>query len=235
MKFAVIGDIHSNIYALQSVYKDLLIKNADFILATGDLVGYFHYPNEVVDFIRQNKILSIQGNHDRNIGNSLPVRRNELDNTSLSANASTGYTNMILTDYNREYLKQLPEELKLKIDDLTVLVVHGSPRGISEYLFENSENMVEVSQSISEDIIICGHTHIPYYKVVNGKHFINAGSVGKPKHGNSNSTYILVNITHNMVNVDIVEVPYDFEKLAGEVEASEILSIELADMVRKGC
>lgn len=234
MRFAVIGDIHSNIYALDSVFQSILKQNIDFVLSTGDLVGYFAYPNEVVDFVRQHRILSIQGNHDQVIGSSLPVNKTEVSEESLRANASAGYTNMVLTDQNRSYLKALPTELKLSIQDFTIQLVHGSPRGISEYLYENSKELAEVSGSVAADIIICGHTHIPYYQQINNKHFINTGSVGKPKHGNPNATYSVVSIINNVVSSDIIQVPYDYEKLAKEIEDNGILSGELAVMLRMG-
>ena len=54
MRFAVIGDIHSNIYALEAVHTDIKSKNVDFIVSTGDLVGYMMYPNEVIEFLKKN-------------------------------------------------------------------------------------------------------------------------------------------------------------------------------------
>ena len=73
MRFAVIGDIHGNKYALESVLKDIEDKDVDFIFSTGDLVGYMPYPNQVIDLIREHKICSVQGNHDRAIANGNKV------------------------------------------------------------------------------------------------------------------------------------------------------------------
>lgn len=73
MRFAVIGDIHSNIYALESVVQDIKNRDIDFILCTGDMVGYAPFPNEVIDLIRKSNVLSIQGNYDKAIGNSESV------------------------------------------------------------------------------------------------------------------------------------------------------------------
>ena len=71
MKFAVIGDIHSNKYALESVLEDIKERNVDFIISTGDLVGYLPYPNEVIDLLRRHSVLSVKGNHDEFISNVL--------------------------------------------------------------------------------------------------------------------------------------------------------------------
>ncbi len=69
MGFAVIGDIHSNFQALESVLNRIKEDNVDFIISTGDLVGYAPFPNEVINLIRSNYIVSIQGNYDKAIGN----------------------------------------------------------------------------------------------------------------------------------------------------------------------
>lgn len=236
MRFAVIGDIHSNIHALESVMKDIQEKDVDFILSTGDMVGYSPFPNEVIDLVRKNKVLSIQGNYDKAIGNSEIIcgcdykEERQLEMAGLSVL----FTNMTITEKNRTYLRELPKELRLKADGLQILMVHGSHRKINEYLFENSDEVDEVTKEIAEDILICGHTHKPYYKVINGKHVINSGSAGKPKHGNPNATYVIMNVIDNNVSVDIIEVPYDFEKAAKAIEDNEMLPNDFADILRKG-
>lgn len=236
MRFAVIGDIHSNIYALESVLEDVKNRNVDFIICTGDMVGYAPFPNEVIDLVRKSNILSIQGNYDKAVGNrELVCGCDYKDEKQLEmAGMSVMFTNTTVTEKNREYLRTLPGELKIKAGELETLVVHGSPRKINEYLFETSNEVVEVSQEIKEDILICGHTHKPYYRVIKGKHLINSGSVGKPKHGNPNGTYVVVNVVEKTVSVDIIEVPYDFEKAAKAIEDCEMLPNEFAEMLRKG-
>lgn len=236
MRFAVIGDIHSNIYALESVIDDIRNKNIDFILCTGDMVGYAPFPNEVIDLVRKSKVLSIQGNYDKAIGNSEIVCGCDYkDERQLEmAGLSVMFTNMTITEKNRAYLKELPTELRLKAGDLQIIMVHGSHRKNNEYLFETSKEVDEVTKEIPEDILICGHTHKPYYKVINGKHVINSGSAGKPKHGNPNATYVIVSVTDKNIDVDIVEVPYEFEKTAKAIEDNEILPNDFADMLRKG-
>lgn len=236
MRFAVIGDIHSNICALESVMEDIKIKDVDFILCTGDMVGYAPFPNEGIDFIRKSNVLSIQGNYDKAIGNSEIVCGCDYKDVKQleMAGLSVLFTNMTVNEKNRTYLKELPTELRLKAGDLQILMVHGSHRRNNEYLFENSVEVNEVTKEIAEDILICGHTHKPYYKIVNGKHVINSGSAGKPKHGNPNATYVVVNVADKNVNVEIIEVPYDFEKTAKAIEENEMLPNDFAKMLRKG-
>lgn len=237
MKFAVVGDIHSNIYALQSVIKDIRKKNIDFILSTGDLVGYLPFPNEVIDTIRANGIISIQGNHDKYIGSCKPIDKQAIDRMSHQetvSNASSAFTNMILTDKNRYYLRNMPSEIRFVVGERAVLVVHGSPGRIDEYLYNDPTKLKTIADETEVDIVICGHTHIPFHSVAEKKHFVNAGSVGKPKHGNANSTYVILDIVKNSISVDIIEVSYDVEKLIKVLEKDSMFDVKLSDMLYKG-
>lgn len=236
MKFAVIGDIHSNIFALESVIKDIKERDVDFILCTGDLVGYAPFPNEVIDLIRKMNVLCVQGNYDKAIGHHEAVCGCDYkDEKQLElAGLSVMFTNIMISEKNRSYLKELPSHLTLQTQDLNLLLVHGSNRKNNEYLHENSTAVIEVTKEITEDIIICGHTHIPYYKVINSKHVINCGSVGKPKHGNPNATYVVVTIKEKNVHAEILEIPYDYEKTAEAIESSDILPNDFAFLLRQG-
>lgn len=236
MKFAVIGDIHSNIAALKAVVNDINQHDVDFTICTGDLVGYAPFPNEVIDYIRQRQIICIQGNYDQAIGNYKESCGCDYQDTKsiTVAGLSVQFTNTAISTTNRHYLKNLPERMTLKVGGKEILVVHGSPRRMNEYLFEDSLQVQEVTQELAADVLICGHTHKPYYRVINGKHVINSGSVGKPKHGNPNATYVIVAMKETGVNVDILEVLYEYEQVAQAIEDDALLPNEFADLLRKG-
>lgn len=234
MRFAVIGDIHGNIYALEAVYEDIKNKNIDFVISTGDLVGYMMYPNEVIEFLKKNKIASIQGNHDKFIAKGNKIQDiSVFSQDEVQKNASEIYTNYVLKDENREFLRNLPEEIRIRKNNFNVLIVHGSPRKIDEYLYENGENLLEITKDFSENVIISGHTHIPYVKKVEDKYFINAGSVGKPKHGNPKSTYVIADLDEE-IKVTIEEVSYNYEKMVSDIEKNEYISQKLISMIREG-
>lgn len=234
MRFAVIGDIHGNIYALEAVYEDIKNKNIDFVISTGDLVGYMMYPNEVIEFLKKNKIASIQGNHDKFIAKGNKIQDISIfSQEEVQKNASEIYTNYVLKDENREFLKNLPEEIRIRKNNFNFLIVHGSPRKIDEYLYENGENLLEITKDFSENVIISGHTHIPYVKKVEDKYFINAGSVGKPKHGNPKSTYVIVDLDEE-IKVTIEEASYNYEKMVSDIEKNEYISQKLISMIREG-
>ena len=80
--------------------------------------------------------------------------------------------------------------------------------------------------------MVCGHTHLPYHKVIGDKHVVNVGSLGKPKDGDARATYALLTLVEGL-SVDFRRVSYDVERMARAIEASE-LPQEYAEMIRKG-
>ncbi|GIM30077.1 phosphoesterase [Clostridium polyendosporum] len=237
MRFAVIGDIHSNKYALESVLEDIDTKNVDFIVSTGDLVGYLPFPNEVIQLIKKYRVISVQGNHDKYIAESNPLQEKDIIDMSeekIQGNASSIFTNLVISDENRVYLKGLPTKISFHCNGLKILVVHGSHREIDEYLYEDKENLYNLSKSIDEDILICGHTHIPYNLTINKKHFINAGSVGKPKNGAPQATYITVDVKDEKVYSEIIKVDYNIEGIVKAIEENKMISNKLISMLKEG-
>lgn len=113
-------------------------------------------------------------------------------------------------------------------------VFHGSPRRLNEYLRNTSalEQFEEVTNLSPGNVFVYGHTHDAYHKLFNGVHFINAGSAGKPKHGNPNVNYAILELGERLV-AEFREVAYDFEKTAAEMESLGHPS-ELIHMIRTG-
>lgn len=244
MRIAVISDIHSNIYALESVLNDLNTRNVDLIACTGDLVGYGTRPNEVIELIRKNRVMTIMGNYDEAIGNFKIICGCDYPDPkdAQKAGLSMQFTGMETTEDNKAYLRNLPKEAKLTFNDKTIRFVHGSTRVINEYLKEDSQAATEVMSELTEDILVCGHTHIPYTKYYGEKLLVNAGSVGKPKTNRPDANYVIIDIKNenelddekSSVEVEIVEVSYDFEKAAKEIEENPILPNDFARLIREG-
>lgn len=217
LRIAVISDIHSNHHALKEVLEDIKKRSIDTIICTGDLVGYLPFPNEVIDIIREHKILTIKGNHDAYISNIKKPSKQEYEEMKveeIKKSASALFTSFELTENNCRFLEELPNDILISIERFRLLFVHGSPRAISEYMFEDIELLKEITSSTSADVIISGHTHLPYHIKVASKDIINAGSVGKPKHGNANSTYVIIEILNGMIKTEIIEVSSNVEQFA---------------------
>lgn len=244
MRIAVISDIHSNVYALNEVLADLKKRNVDLTVCTGDLVGYATRPNEVIETLRREKILTIMGNYDEAIGNFKIICGCDYKDPkdAEKAGMSMHFTGQETTPENKEYLRNLPKEATITFNNKTIRFVHGSTRIINEYLKENSKEAEEVMSELVEDILVCGHTHIPYAKYYGEKLLVNAGSVGKPKTNRPDANYVIIDIQNedeiskktSSVEVEIIEVPYDFEKIAKEIEENEILPNDFARLIREG-
>lgn len=237
MKIAVISDIHSNIEALKTVLNDIDEKLVDMIVCAGDLVGYLPFPNEVIDLVRGRNITCAMGNYDDAIGNARPVcgceYKNERDR--VAGERSLVWTRDCLTEENKSFLRGLSRAINLTINNCRVKIVHGSPNHLNEYLPEDTNEVYlkELLAQTHTDVLICGHTHIPYHKNFgNGKHVINAGSVGKPKHGDPQAVYAVINIDE-IVDVKFYKVQYDFESAARAI-ISAGLPEEFAAEIRAG-
>ncbi|MDU6113452.1 MAG: metallophosphoesterase family protein [Paeniclostridium sordellii] len=236
MRIATISDIHSNLYALNEVLADIEKRNVDMVVCTGDLVGYATRPNEVIETLRKNKVLTIMGNYDEAIGNFKIICGCDYPDPKDAEKASLSmkFTSEETTDENKAYLRNLPKEAVISFNNKTIRFVHGSTRLVNEYLKENSREADEVMNNLDEDILVCGHTHIPYVKSYGEKLLVNAGSVGKSKTGSPNANYVIIDIIDSIVEVEIIEVFYDFEKVAKEIEENKILPNDFARLIREG-
>ncbi|SHE42129.1 metallophosphoesterase family protein [Clostridium fallax] len=215
MKIAVISDIHGNIYALTKVLEDIDNQQVDTIICLGDLVGYGPHPNEVIAMIRRRNIICLKGNYDASVVDNgfTFIRDTTINSFSLP------WTVEELRASNRYYLASLPENITLKFEDKTITFVHGSPRAINEYMLENKSDLDEIMNNFKGDILVCAHTHIPYTKNFGNKILINDGSVGKPKIGRPNSTYVIIDLNKDTnTKIEIKELSYDFHKTIKDME-----------------
>lgn len=215
MKIAAISDIHGNIYSLMKVLEDIDDQKVDLVVCLGDLVGYGPHPNEVIALIKRREIPCIKGNYDASVvdGAFTFIRDTSINSFSLPWNVEE------VRASNKYYLSQLPTKLNYDINGVKVIFTHGSPDKISEYLFEDGENTKKVMDEITEDVLICAHTHIPSYKKFGNKVFINVGSVGKPKIGRPNATYALIEIKEDKtIDVKFRELEYDYKKIVKDAQ-----------------
>ncbi|WP_238918086.1 metallophosphoesterase family protein [Clostridium sp. YIM B02555] len=214
MKIAVISDIHANIYALINILENIDDEKVDTIICLGDLVGYGPHPNEVISMIRRRHILCIKGNYDSSVVDN---KYSYIRETPINA-FSLPWTVNELREENRIFLENSPLKLTLNIEGKNILFVHGSPNAINEYLLEDGDNTNEIMNTITEDVLVCAHTHIPGIKEFGDKLYVNCGSIGKPKIGRPNSTYCILDITKESgIKAQIKEVPYSYKRTVKDV------------------
>ena len=215
MKIGIISDIHGNIYALMRVLEDLDDQKVDTIICLGDLVGYGPHPNEVVSMIRRKNILCIKGNYDASVvdGAYTYIRDTAINSFSLP------WTVEELRAENRYYLDNLPTNITLDFNGKRIKFVHGSNNSINEYLLEDSDNTINIMNSLEEDVLVCAHTHLPSIKEYNSKLFVNDGSVGKPKIGSPDSTYCILDVDKDgNIKGKIRHVSYEYKRIVKDMQ-----------------
>ena len=236
MRIAIISDIHSNIQALEAVFEDIDARGIDRIICAGDLVGYAPFPNEVIEQIKSRNIPTVMGNYDDGVGFLRFICGCDYkdENAQALGEASILWTKQNTLPENLEFLRSLPHQLVIEAGRHKVMVVHGSPRRLNEYLHQDVEEsfLEEIFAETNVTILVCGHTHIPEHRTVSGRHLINGGSVGKPKDGDPRACYVILEFTQE-VEVEFVRVAYDVEATALAIEKSGLPN-KFAQMLRKG-
>ena len=136
---------------------------------------------------------------------------------------SIAWTRARVTDENKSFLRSLHHELRIEVDGKRVLLVHGSPRKINEYLFEDRpiSSFQRLAASSNADAIVFGHTHKPYTRLVDGVLFLNAGSVGKPKDGDWRACYAILDLTA-AEPVEFIRVEYDLATAVDGIRRSDL-------------
>jgi putative phosphoesterase len=234
MRIAVFSDIHGNLQALEAVLADVRAQEPDAIYCLGDLVGYGANPNEVTERIRREGYPTIMGNYDDGVGFDRDecgcAYREEAERER--GQRSLEWTKARVTPENKAYLRSLSNEIRFEADSKRILLVHGSPRKMNEYLFEDRpiSSFERLAASSQADAIVFGHTHKPYVKDVDGVRFVNAGSVGKPKDGDWRACYAILDAGQATFR----RVEYDVKAAAAAIRATELPHEFAADIESGG-
>ena len=185
MKVAIISDLHGNYEALRS-----LSEKYDELWVLGDLVNYGPEPAAVVDFIERNGTIVVRGNHDHAIGYDVDPRCTA--RYQKMADVTRKYTASVLNKHQKEYLRQLPLNLELQRQDTRFYVCHARPSDpLYGYCPEESQEWVQELQHVRADVLLVGHTHIPFVRRIGDRSVVNPGSLGQPKTGKSDACYAL--------------------------------------------
>jgi predicted phosphodiesterase len=229
---AIITDIHGNLSALQAAFSRIEELGIERVFCGGDLVGYGPYPNEVCALLAQREIPTIYGNYD------YAIARDEEDCGCAYVTAhdrelgqrSVDWTLTNTSQRSKDFLRGLPFDLRFAVGEVGVHLVHGSPRKVNEYLFEDKPARLyeRLAQSESDPALVFGHTHKPWVHEYGGVLFVNCGSVGKPKDGDARGAFAVLTPNADTVAVSIERVSYDADAVAAEVRRVGLPG-ELAD------
>jgi predicted phosphodiesterase len=246
MRYALISDIHGNLPALDAVLGDIAARSD--ISATyhlGDLVGYAPWPNEVAVRLVTAGVTGVAGNYDSTVATDYKhcgCKYEDPHQEELS-HLSYGWTRAHVSETTKAYLGSLPFRIDIRpvgghAAGPTVTLVHGNHALNTVYVHEARPDsfLRALGSSLGAragDVVCFGHTHIPWHRVVDDVHFVNTGSVGRPKDGDWRASYVLLEVTSSGVAVEIVRVEYDVEAAARGVLESD-LPDEFAEQLRSG-
>ena len=206
MKIGLISDVHSNLVALDRVMEKL--NACDEIYCAGDVVGYYPFPNEVVEVFIEEGIKSVVGNHDK------AVVESDFSGMNPVARISGEFTRKVMERKNLEWLANLP----ISIETENLSIYHGMPSdgesAYSVYIFPG-DPLIEIFLENSDRNIVVGHTHIQFVEEHHGKLFINPGSIGQPRDGDPRAAYAIFDTETGKVRFGRVE--YNIEEVCEAV------------------
>lgn len=245
MRYALLADIHGNLPALEAALQDAGTRGVLAMYHLGDLVGYGPWPNEVVDLLAARGIMGVAGNYDTTVATDAAhcgCRYEDAHQEELS-HRSFLWTRERVSPRTKASLGRLPFRIDLRpmgghASGPTVVLVHGNHALNTVYVHADRTDtfLRSMGQSLgvrAGDVVCVGHTHIAWHRVIDGVHYVNAGSVGRPKDGDWRAGYALLDVSDGGVQVEFIRVAYDVEATVRAILASG-LPDEFAEQVRAG-
>jgi predicted phosphodiesterase len=224
-RIAVFGGVYNNYLALAAALADVKQRGVDAVYCLGDLGAFGPHPDHVFPLLRDHGVLCIQGNYDNSVGNGLADCQcgytDPRDNHF--ARISYEYTFKNTGPENRDWMKELPSQRRVQLGGYRVLMCHGSPRKMNEFLWESTtpthflEHLADAHQA---DVMLTTHTGIKWHRRLSGdRHFVNVGVLGRPENdGRTNVWYALLEARPEF-RAEFVPVEYDHRRLAEEMRA----------------
>ena len=228
------SDVHGNLPALEAVFDDTRAESIDEIWNLGDITGYVPFPAGVIELLQRHQVVSIIGNYDRKVL-AFEDRKNQWKRGKRSDKyAAFEWNHKQLSAAGRKFLESLPESIRVKIDGLKFTLVHAgegidgpgiTPETSVEYL-------AELARVSAADVLLFGHSHVPMVRRLEGKVFINPGSVGIPGSADLRASYAILTVVDGKIEADLRQVTYDVARVVRAMHAVD-RSKALVDLFRE--
>ena len=238
---AIFGGVYNNHLSLEATIEDARARGATEFYCLGDMGGFGPNPDKVFPYLRDIDGMHVmQGNYDHSIGHRLEDcgcgYTDPKDNHF--AQISYDYTFENTSEMHKDWLRDLPEKFEREWAGERVLMAHGSPRRVNEFLWESTSPdpfLERLLDDHSTDLLFVTHTGIPWMRQLpSGRRVVNVGAIGRPpNNGDTRVDYALVEIGDDAVDVDLCKVVYDHERLAAEME-EEGLPPEFVETILSG-
>ena len=234
-KILLLGDIHANYPALEAIIKYIQPDRFDWIVNTGDFTVYSTFPNVTIQWFRERKrTICILGNTDRKILRILKGKKLKKPKKN-EKRVMYFWTSENLLPENIAYLKSLPQKTDFTVGRFRIGVFHGTLEDPDEELFPSApeSRFQQLAKDSPYQVQIMGHSHAPYYKVVDGIHFINPGSVGRMFDGDPRTSFAILKISSEKIAVEHFRIPYSVEAVIADLKKQKLPAI-YAKMFRVG-
>ena len=244
-RVAFLGGIYSNYLALQEALRLARARGVDALFALGDFGAFGPHPDRTVEILRDEGIPAIQGNYEESLSSAAEDCHcgytDPRDNHF--AEISYAYTRDQTTAEHKRWMGALPGHIRLRLGSRQVLLCHGSPRTINEFLWRSMTPDAFIRKLLRDhetDLVVCTHTGLHWSRFVEpGRGVVNCGALGRPANdGQTNVWFTIVEATSGgglagELRCEFVPVVYDHERLAREMEA-ERLPPEFVETIRTG-
>ena len=238
-RLAFFGGIYNNSIALERGVAGAKRAGVDGLFALGDFGGFGPHPDRVFPILLGAGVECIQGNYEESLSSDADDCHcgytDPRDNHF--AQISYDYTAKNTSPEWKRWMGTLPKTRRLEVGGRRVLLVHGSPRKINEFLWESTSPVAFLEKMLDDfeaDVLVCTHTGLPWKRFLpSGRLVVNAGVLGRPANdGRTNVWYALLTFGPE-VSVDFQPVEYDFPRLAAEM-GQEGLPAEFVETVLTG-
>lgn len=215
MRIAVCGGVYANPWALEAWVQAARAAGAERLVCLGDLGGFGAACDELWPILREHGVECIAGNYDIAIG-----RGDEDCGCGYTDPRDNAYAQHMY-DYTRAHtgeafagwMRELPDELRERVEGVDVHMVHGSPLAVNDFLWESlddDELRLRVAAS-GADLLLCTHTGIPWQRELDGTLVVNVGTVGRPANdGRRETWWALVDVAEGRAQVELVPLAYDW-------------------------
>ena len=240
MRIALIGDIHANLPALESVMTHAWEHGVEQIWNAGDSVGYGAFPEEVVQIIRKHCNQNIKGNYDCKVLQFPNKNQQFIHSKRPEKYLAFKWAYESLSGESRRYLATLPEHIHLQIQEHNMLLSHAGPASNKELLtIETPKKRLKHLAKLAckkygaTDILIFGHSHQPFHKTIGGIWYINVGSVGRPDDGDPRAAYAILELSKESIHLEHFRIGYDIQRAIDAIHQKG-LPDAFAQMIQQG-
>lgn len=214
MKIALLGDIHANHIALEAVLKQAKKSGVELFFITGDLVGYYFWPQKVLELLSSVEHIVVRGNHEDMLA-SIRTDITLLPKIELKYGIGLRLALEQLSVEQLDKLTSLPTRKYINLENFTLLLCHGSPWDTDQYVYPDaSEEVIEKCASVDADIVVMGHTHYPMCRYFGSTILVNPGSVGQPRNKSPGAAWAILDT--DTKNITLRNEDYDIQSVVKE-------------------